>query len=139
MLLPYTTTSEHHPTRAWPHDAGWDLCANENATIFANDWDAVSTGLKIGIPVGWVGMIVSRSGLALNHGVFVMNSPGIIDAGYTGEIKVILANLNDKPFYITEGDRIAQLLLFPKPDVTMLPGTVWEGNRGDNGFGSSGR
>lgn len=138
MLIPYQTTTEHHPTKAWDHDAGWDLYADHEVTVFERDWVPVATGLKVGIPQGWVGMVASRSGLAANHGVFVLNAPGIIDAGFTGEISVILANLNDKPYYVKEGDRIAQLLLFQKPSVTLIPGTVWSGNRGENGLGSSG-
>jgi dUTP pyrophosphatase len=83
---------------------------------------------------------MSRSGLASKRGVFVLNAPGIIDAEYTGEIKVVLANMDDRNYLVERGDKIAQFTMLPLMDLTMLRGDnmVWTGMRGDNGFGSTG-
>ena len=85
-------------------------------------------------------MIMSRSGLASKHGVFVLNAPGIIDAEYSGEIKVVLGNMRDNSYFVERGDKIAQFTVFPLMQLSMLRGDnmVWTGMRGDRGFGSSG-
>jgi dUTP pyrophosphatase len=100
----------------------------------------VKTGISIALPAGYVGLVHPRSGLALKHGVTVLNSPGTVDAGYRGEIMVTLINTSNEPFDIAVGDRIAQLLVQQVVraefiSVQSLPGS----DRGESGFGSSGR
>jgi dUTP pyrophosphatase len=122
-------------------DAAIDLPARASCTIEPGDRGLVPTGFAIALPVGWCGLILPRSGLALHHGVTVLNSPGLIDSGYRGELKVILVNTGDAPARIERGDRIAQLLVQPVPEVRLapvdeLPPAV--DDRGTQGFGSSG-
>jgi dUTP pyrophosphatase len=129
------------PVRAHPTDAGLDLCAVDPAVLAPGARAAIPTGLAIAIPAGWAGLIVPRSGLALRHGVTVANAPGLIDAGYRGELKVILVNLGDDAHAIAPGDRIAQLVLTPVwsehlDEVAELPESD---GRGSGGFGSTGR
>ena len=127
------------PSFANPGDAGMDLRAKESTRIWPGGRALIQTGVRISIPHGTVGLVCSRSGLALKHGVFVLNAPGVIDSGYTGEIGVILYNSGDDPFDVTRGDRIAQFLVMPVLHpvlefVTTLDAT----ERGEGGFGSSG-
>lgn len=129
------------PVRAHPTDAGLDLCAVEAVELAPGARAAVPTGLAVAIPVGWAGLVVPRSGLALKQGVTVANGPGLIDAGYRGELKVILVNLDAEPHQVAVGDRIAQLVLIPIWDGTLeqveeLPASD---GRGTGGFGSTGR
>jgi len=134
------SSSNGVPVYARPGDAGCDLRSSHAAVIEPGERLTVSTGVSIAIPVGYVGLVHSRSGLAANHGVVVLNSPGTVDAGYRGEIRVTLLNTDkNKAFEVQPGDRIAQLL-FQKIDnarfieVETLPAT----ERGENGFGSTG-
>lgn len=139
--LPVLIQSELEvPSYAHPGDAGCDLRSSHAAVIQPGERVSVSTGISIAIPDGYVGLVHSRSGLAANHGVIVLNSPGTVDAGYRGEIRVTLLNTDSsRAFEIEPGDRIAQLL-FQKVEsarfiqVDVLPGT----DRGDRGFGSTG-
>ena len=128
------------PVYAKPGDAGCDLRSSHDATIEPQQRCTISTGISVAIPDGYVGLVHSRSGLAANHGVMVLNSPGTVDAGYRGEIRVTLLNTDtSEAFKISAGDRIAQIL-FQKVEqvkfieVETLPGS----DRGENGFGSSG-
>ena len=119
--------------------AGYDLYASEYVIIEPHQWQIVSTNVHVAIPKGHVGMLCSRSGLAAKDGVFVLNSPGIIDSDYRGEIKVILANFGRNIFTVTPGDRIAQLVISTLCDgelefVPVLDSTV----RADGGLGSTG-
>ena len=128
------------PTRAHSTDAGLDLYALHPANIPPGGRELISTGVHVAIPPGYVGMICPRSGLAHKQGLTVLNAPGIIDAGYTGEIKVNLHNTH----YLTEpvdaGDRIAQLVITPIPDAQLVQvGSLDATERGDNGHGSTGR
>jgi dUTP pyrophosphatase len=129
------------PSRAHDGDAGLDLYAAEAATIAPGDRETVATGIAVEIPAGHAGLVLPRSGLAVRHGIALVNAPGLIDSGYRGEIKVLLLNTDrSEPFEVEPGDRIAQLLLTPVADaepveVTELAASV----RGDGGFGSSGR
>ncbi len=134
------------PTRAHPTDAGWDLRAAADAELAPGGGRAlVGTGVRIALPAGSCGLVIPRSGLAARHGVTVLNAPGLIDAGYRGEILVPLVNTDPATTYrVTAGDRIAQLVVLPVPDVRwtfvehadLLP----EGDgRGAGGHGSSGR
>lgn len=131
---------EFAPIYAKPGDAGADLRSVEALTIPAGERALVRTGVKIALPDGYVGLVHPRSGLAAKHGITVLNTPGTIDAGYRGEIIVILLNTSKEDFEIQVGDRIAQLVVqeFMKAEfvrVTHLP----ESDRSETGFGSSGR
>jgi dUTP pyrophosphatase len=129
------------PSRAHEGDAGLDLSAIEGNSIAPGERVLVRTGLAVAIPAGCAGLVLPRSGLASRHGVTVANAPGLIDAGYRGEIQVLLVNLDrSESFRFEAGERIAQLLVVSFPDVE--PTEVREldsTSRGDGGFGSSGR
>ena len=100
------------PTRGSAEAAGYDIRSNENVSLFPGKFKAVKTGLKVAeIPAGYVLSVRPRSGLAAKNGVTVLNTPGTIDSDYRGEIMVILINHGDKEFVISEGDRIAQVIL----------------------------
>lgn len=129
------------PAPAREGDAGLDLRSAVDATIKPGERAMIPTGLAVAIPPGFAGFVQPRSGLAANSGIGVLNSPGLIDSGYRGQIKVILINLDPaEPFHIARGDRIAQLVVLAVPAVQIqqvdrLP----ESERGDAGFGSTGR
>ena len=127
------------PTKAHPTDGGWDIYTPEVCEVPAWGSRLVSTRVSIAIPSGWVGMVRDRSSVAA-RGLSV--EAGIIDAGYTGELKVLLRNNTDKIQWFNEGERVAQLLILPVPEVKMVEVkdfTEATGDRGDGGFGSSGR
>ncbi len=129
------------PTRAHPGDAGLDLCAVEPRDLAPGGREAIPTGLAVALPPGWAGLVVPRSGLARRHGVTVANAPGLIDAGYRGELQVLLVNLSDRPHRVEAGDRVAQLVCVPvagDPAVLVDELPPSDG-RGDGGFGSTGR
>lgn len=128
------------PARAHSGDAGLDLTACETVTIGAGERATVGTGLAVEIPDGHAGLVVPRSGLALRHGLSIVNAPGVIDAGYRGEVRVILLNTDrEQPFTVEPGMRIAQLLVVPALAVDVVEvGELTETARGDGGFGSSG-
>lgn len=127
------------PTYAHDSDAGADLCAAVDVTIPRGGYVAVPTGVRMAIPRGVVGLICPRSGLAAKHGVTVLNSPGIDDAEFRGEIKVILINHGAQDFLIKEGDRIAQIVLIPVVYATFVFVDILDATeRGDGGFGSTG-
>lgn len=135
MNIPFTGTE---PTRAHEDDAGLDLYASQDHLIGPGGRLLVGTGTCMALPPGTVGLVCPRSGLAHKTGVTVLNAPGIIDAGYRGEIRVNLVNHGDT-VQIKRGDRIAQLVIIPTAPVTLtrvdgLPVTT----RGTNGHGSSG-
>jgi len=130
------------PEYASPLSAGMDLRASIDApiTLAAGQRQLLPTGLFIELPKGYEAQVRPRSGLALKHGITVLNSPGTIDADYRGEIGVILINLSDRPFLIEPGDRIAQLVLARHETIEWLPTTELEtSSRGEGGFGSSGK
>ena len=128
------------PTRAHDTDAGLDLYALHPADIPPGQRQLVSTGVHVAIPPGYVGTICPRSGLAHKHGLTVLNSPGIIDAGYTGEIKVNLYNTGDEVYWAETGTRVAQLVITPTPDARLEQvDTLDTTERGDNGHGSTGQ
>ena len=127
------------PRYAHPGDAGLDLASNEEVTLAPGQRYAVATGLAIAVPDGWVGLVHPRSGLALKQGLTVANAPGTIDAGYRGELKVILVNLGADPVEIRRGDRIAQLLLQEVGHAEVVEvADLDETGRGAGGFGSTG-
>jgi dUTP pyrophosphatase len=130
------------PAYATPGSAGVDLAAALEAPLVLAPGAraAVPTGIALALPEGYEGQIRPRSGLALRHGIAVLNSPGTIDADYRGELRVILANLGDAPVTITRGERIAQLVVAPVVRVALAPvATLPESRRGAGGFGSTGR
>jgi dUTP pyrophosphatase len=129
------------PTRAHDGDAGYDLYAVESAVIAPGDRASVGTGIALAIPEGWAGLVLPRSGLAARHGITLPNAPGLIDAGYRGEVRVLLLNTDPADtFEVAPGDRIAQLLLVrhEAPELEEVA-TLEETVRGAGGFGSSGR
>jgi dUTP pyrophosphatase len=129
------------PTRAHESDAGLDLYAAEDATLAPGERVSVGTGIAIEIPEGHAGLVLPRSGLAARHGIALVNAPGLIDAGYRGEVRVLLLNTDrEAPFEIAAGDRIAQLLVTPfAPTDPVESAQLTLSERGNGGFGSSGR
>ena len=130
------------PSYARPGDAGADLFAAEDVTLAHSGGRAlVRTGWALAIPEGFAGLVLPRSGLALNHGVTCLNTPGLIDSGYRGEVKVLLVNTDPASDYVVRrGDRVAQLVIAPVEQVRFLPMAVLpESERGSGGFGHSGR
>ena len=127
------------PERAYAGDAGLDLAACERAVLAPGGRETVGTGLAVAIPEGHAGFVQPRSGLAARHGITVVNSPGLIDAGYRGELRVVLLNTDaSESFTVEPGMRIAQLVVLELPQIELLE--VEElpvSERGVRGFGSS--
>jgi dUTP pyrophosphatase len=129
------------PAYAHPGDAGADLCAAEDVALPPGGRATVGTGLAVAVPDGFAAFVHPRSGLAARHGITVVNAPGTVDAGYRGEVRVVLLNTDrHEPFTVRRGDRIAQLVVQPVTrvrflDVAELPPSP----RGEGGFGSTGR
>lgn len=128
------------PTRAHPGDAGLDLYALDGAALDPGERAAVGTGIAVEIPLGYAGLVLPRSGLAARHGISVVNAPGLIDAGYRGELRVLLLNTDPHHrFELSAGDRIAQLVVVAvAPAVPLEVEALEESDRGAGGFGSSG-
>jgi len=128
------------PTRAHDNDAGLDLYAAEKARVVPGARVSIGTGLAMAVPEGLAGLVLPRSGLALKHGVTLINSPGLIDPGYRGEVRVVLLNTDQTiDFVCGPGDRIAQLLLVPIATASPIHADALdESTRGAGGFGSSG-
>ena len=128
------------PSRAHTGDAGFDLSACEEITIGVGQRAAVGTGIAVEIPDGHAGLVVPRSGLALRHGISMVNSPGVIDAGYRGEVRLLLLNTdNASAFTVEPGMRVAQLLVVPLADIELIEtDEATATDRGVGGFGSSG-
>ena len=131
---------ESAPEYSHPGDAGADLPAAEAVTLAPGERATVRTGLSIALPNGFVGFVVPRSGLAARHGITVVNSPGTVDAGYRGEIRVTILNTDSSvPYSIAVGDRIAQLIIMPVSRANFIPvGSLPGSHRGESGFGSTG-
>ena len=129
------------PAYAHPGDAGIDLYARESIVIRSGGGRALMpTGIAVAIPLGWAGFVLPRSGLALKHGLSVVNSPGLIDSAYRGELKVVLINTDPTDDYeVTRGDRIAQLVLQRVGEVTWNEVDELSGDDRGGGFGHSGR
>lgn len=129
------------PVYATEHAAGMDLCAALDAptTLQPGERQRLPTGIALAIPVGYEGQVRPRSGLAFRHGVTMVNTPGTIDADYRGEICVLMINLGQEPVEISPGDRIAQLVIAPVMQVSLLPvAQLDETARGAGGFGHTG-
>ncbi len=130
------------PCYAHPGDAGIDLMARVGLVLApAGGRSLVPTGVAVALPAGFAGFVLPRSGLARHHGVTCLNTPGLIDSGYRGELKVILVNTDPaEPFAIRRGDRIAQLVIQRVEHVRLLEThSLGRSDRGDEGFGSTGR
>ena len=127
------------PKKAHEDDAGFDLYSCEDFLLKAHEYGAVGTGISIELPKGTEGQVRPRSGLAAKNGITVLNAPGTIDAGYRGEVKVILINHSAADFQITKGMRIAQLMVKPIFETEFVEvGSLDDSDRGAGGFGSSG-
>jgi dUTP pyrophosphatase len=127
------------PAYARADDAGLDLYAVEAVTLAPGARALVGTGIAVAIPPGYAGLVLPRSGLALRHGVTILNAPGLIDAGYRGEVKALLVNHGDAPVTLARGDRIAQLVVQRVERAVLAPSdTLAPSARGAGGFGSSG-
>jgi dUTP pyrophosphatase len=127
------------PTRAYEGDAGLDLASCERVELGPGERALVSTGVAVAIPEGYAGFVQPRSGLAATHGISVVNSPGLIDSGYRGEVKVILLNTDAASAFVVEpGMRIAQLVVLAVPHLDVVElGELPDSERGERGFGSS--
>lgn len=139
MAIQIQVVGDNLPKYATRGDAGADLVSVESVRIPAHQRVLVKTGIKLAIPEGYVGLVHPRSGLALKHGITVLNAPGTIDAGYRGEVGVVLLNTSALDFDVEPGDRIAQLVIQKVEyaefvSVESLDAT----DRGDGGFGSTG-
>lgn len=127
------------PERAYSGDAGLDLAACDRIELAPGERATVGTGLAVAIPAGYAGFVQPRSGLAARHGITLVNSPGLIDSGYRGELRVVVLNTDrDNPFTIEPGTRIAQLVIMRLPEIELVEvEELPESERGVRGFGSS--
>lgn len=130
------------PSRAYAGDAGYDLAAADGTTLLPGGRAVVGTGVSIVVPAGYAGLVLPRSGLAVRHGVSLVNAPGLIDSGYRGELKVPLINHDrEEAFEVVPGMRIAQLVLVRAAEAAFVEAELLEESadgRGEGGFGSSG-
>lgn len=127
------------PERAYAGDAGVDLAACDRVELAPGERAAVGTGIAVAIPDGFAGFVQPRSGLAARHGITIVNAPGLIDAGYRGEVRVVLLNTDGrKTFVVEHGMRIAQLVVLAVPEVELVEvDELPDAERGVRGFGSS--
>jgi dUTP pyrophosphatase len=127
------------PQRAYTGDAGLDLASCERVELGPGERVLVGTGLAVAIPDGYAGFVQPRSGLAARHGLTVVNSPGLVDSGYRGELRVVLLNTDrTEPFVVEPGMRIAQLVVLPIPELELVEvDELPSSERGVRGFGSS--
>ena len=136
----YNKSDNPLPERKNSGDAGMDICSNEDKSIRAFSTAVIDTGLYAIIPYGYEGQVRSRSGLAAKYGLQVLNSPGTIDSGYRGEIKVIMINHNHYPYEVKKGDRIAQLVIAPVITAKIVEvEELSDSDRGEGGLGSTGK
>ena len=128
------------PSQAYEGDAGLDLAACERLELGPGQRGVVGTGIAVAIPEGWAGLVLPRSGLAAKHGLTLVNAPGLIDAGYRGEVRMILLNTDERePFVVEPGMRIGQLVLVEVASVRLLEvDELSASERGTGGLGSSG-
>jgi len=130
----------HLPVRAYDDDAGHDLCALEATTLPPGERATIRTGIAIELAAGQAGLVLPRSGLAARHGIAIVNAPGLIDAGYRGELQVLLLNTDrTQTFHVAPGDRIAQLVIVAVATPRIVEADALAATlRGEGGFGSSG-
>lgn len=142
MVVPYMALEGFPGNLSYAHegDAGLDLRAAHDAILEPQSRATVKCGFAVAIPEGHAGLVIPRSGLAANHGVTVLNAPGLVDSGYRGEVAVVLHNTDrDNAFHIQAGDRIAQLSIVAMPQVSLEQrSSLDDSARGADGFGSSG-
>jgi len=140
MLVPYSSHESRVPGYLREGDAGIDLSAACNMTLQPFERALIPTGIKLAIPRGYGGFVLPRSGLALKKGLSIVNSPGLIDSNYRGEVQIIAVNLDpNEPIVVTKGDRIAQLVILRTEEVSFKKhDQLDETLRGESGFGSSG-
>jgi dUTP pyrophosphatase len=119
--------------------ACFDLYSTDDVTISKGEWYSVSTAISVEIPSGFVGMVYSRSGHGFKHGLHLINGTGIIDSDYRGEIKVGLVNNGHADYTVHKGERVAQMMVIPVPHVEFVEANLSETERGENGFGSTGK
>lgn len=133
---------KNKPEQQHNGDAGYDLKSSVDIIVESNKRVLVPTDIRIDIPFGYVGYIMTRSGLAFKNGIVVLNAPGVVDSGYKGELKVLLHNFSEDNFIIKQGDRIAQLVIQEIKTCNFIKGEVYSTNnqseRNDKGFGSTG-
>ncbi len=128
------------PKKAHHDDAAYDLQAREEVLLPVGKTTLVKTGLSLELPIGYEAQIRPRSGLALKHSLTLVNSPGTIDAGYRGEVGIIMMNMGNEDYTIKKGERAAQMVICKLPDVELeLVDDLSDTNRGEGGFGSSGK
>jgi dUTP pyrophosphatase len=128
------------PTYAHEDDAGMDLYAAQDVTIAPGEWAQIATGIALQLPRGYEAQVRPRSGLAMRYGVTMLNAPGTIDAGYRGEICVLMINHGREPFHVRTGDRVAQLVIASLITVQLEEcSELSSSERGEKGFGSTGR
>ena len=143
MKITVVNKSKHQlPEHKTAGSAGVDLCANldEPVTLQPGDYSLIKTGLYIAVPNGYEAQVRPRSGLALKHGITVLNTPGTIDADYRGEVGVILINHSKEPFVINDGERIAQMVIAKHETIEWRVAEQLEDtHRGSGGFGSTGK
>lgn len=142
MTVAFKRTSPDAILPAYAHegDAGMDVRSVEDVVVPRGGRALVRTGLVMALPMGWEAQVRPRSGLALKHGVTVLNTPGTIDAGYRGEVGVILANFGDADFAVAKGDKVAQIVIAPVTRAEIVETeSVDETERGAGGFGSTGK
>lgn len=137
-MVPFV--GETPPTYAHPGDAGADLCSAHDIVLQPGERAVVGTATSIALPEGYVAFVVPRSGLASKHGITIVNSPGTVDAGYRGELRVTLLNTDARePYAISKGDRIAQVVIMPVSRAQFVAvESLTESERGTAGFGSTG-
>jgi dUTP pyrophosphatase len=138
-ILITATSSDFMPAYAKHGDAGADLKSTIDFVLDPGEWFLIPTGVSIALPEGYVGLVHPRSGLAARNGITILNTPGTVDSGYRGEIKVILYNASKVPFAISTGDRIAQLVIqeFVSANFELVE-ELPSSERGEGGFGSTG-
>lgn len=127
------------PQRAYGGDAGLDLAACERVELGPGERATIGTGLAVAIPEGYAGFVQPRSGLAMRNGITIVNSPGLVDSGYRGELQVVLLNTDKREAFVVEpGMRVAQLVVVPIPEIELVElDELPESERGVRGFGSS--
>lgn len=144
MRIPFRRLQEDArlPAQAHAGDAGYDLCSVDEVRLAPGERALVRTGISVAIPEGYAGLVLPRSGLAVRHGVSLVNTPGLIDSGYRGEIQVPLINHDrDESFEVTPGMRIAQIVFVRAAEADFVEVDLLEDSldgRGEGGFGSSG-
>ncbi len=142
LAIPFVKLSDRAkmPEAAFSDDAAFDLYSAEDGVIPARGRATIGTAVAIEVPSGYCALVLPRSGLASKFGISVLNSPGVVDAGYRGEIRVVLANHSESEFVVKPGDRIAQLALMKIPEAKFIEvASLSESTRGLGGFGHTGR